>query len=277
MAILAPLSPLEMRLGAACAIVAVVLWEISGALFIAEWDAYEGVKTADDINKFHEIMSSQKEKFEITCGCFLSYCSIPFSLYNIHVSKRYLIDYYGNYCPWASSVYTWLSLISIIILWNILVPCILLVIVLYDWDFEGTTVGYYIQLQLFYFATQVTSITSLLDAIRITIPWLSILVLMWQNKKSGNQNDEFVGLLFPLKGIVGMISLMVFVIFNFFMLLIPSFAWRKSGFFSAGNDVTYVLIYSAFVSIFNGLWMIWVSRNIKQINRIITKKKNELI
>eukprot|EP01084_Bolivina_argentea_P156570 272887_1 len=278
MSTLQKVSPIEMRFAAGCGLIAVVLWQVAGALFIAEWNVSEDVQTVADIKRFHKIMSSQKEKLEITSGCFLLYCSIPFSLYHIHVSSRYLVDYFGGCCPWASSFYTWLSLISIIILWNIIVPCSLLVVVLYNWDIEDTTIGYYIQLQLFYFATQVTSVTSLLDAIRTTIPWLSILILMWKNKMSGNRNQELLQLLFPLKGTVGLVSLMIFAIFNFFMLLIPSFAWGKSGFFSAGNDITYVLIYSAFVPVFNCTWMIWVSRNVKKINETINSyKKAELV
>eukprot|EP01084_Bolivina_argentea_P235229 395879_1 len=93
---MSPVTRSEMIYAGIYGLIAMVLWCITGVLFISEWDVSEDVQTANDIARFHKIMSSPKEKSQITMGCFFLYCSIPLTL-----SKRYLAEYFGIHYPWS--------------------------------------------------------------------------------------------------------------------------------------------------------------------------------
>eukprot|EP01084_Bolivina_argentea_P167475 290652_1 len=89
-----PLTKEQIRRAAWSVIIIIILWIISSTLMLIDYDSYEGIKTQQQIIKFHELNSTQNKKIEFAVGSILGYLTIPFYLYKLFVIKKYLTDYF---------------------------------------------------------------------------------------------------------------------------------------------------------------------------------------
>eukprot|EP01084_Bolivina_argentea_P104963 187901_1 len=111
----------QMKLGGFFGLVSDIMWLISAVLFATDFDSTKDITTEEDIVQFHVIVSSKTHKIEFKIAALLCYISIPFFMYKVSVTKRYLNDYFGELASWFSSIYSWLSLMQIMI-WSVFIP-----------------------------------------------------------------------------------------------------------------------------------------------------------
>eukprot|EP01084_Bolivina_argentea_P077010 139616_1 len=260
----------EMLTAGCFGLIVSALWLIVSILLSMELNKSHDIMDEQDIIKFHDIYSSQKVKTESAIASILLYISIPLFLYKVDVTKRYLNAYFFEQAPWAASIYTWLSLVTLFI-WCLLMPSMLLCVTLYNWDIDTSGIGFLVQLGLFRIGERLAETEDFTNFIAQLIPWICILLLIYGNLTGGNKRDDFVKLFFPFYNKTGFLCLLIFVVFSFVVLVLPSFAFAQNGFFAADGGVIYLGMYYVVMEPLHSFWMIWVSKNMIKINEVLKK------
>eukprot|EP01084_Bolivina_argentea_P181199 312978_1 len=267
----------DLIVGAVSLNISYLLIIVAFGLWIINYDVYN-VKTDQDLEEFHKIISSNSNRIETEIAVSLLWLSYPFLLLQSRVFTKLLDCLYLKDDPNDNSL-CWLAYLyeKSILIWTvvtiIIIPAIMLITVSYDW---GNDINHhYVQLYLVMFQLELIDCVCIADLFLTLLPLCTNIIIMYYHRKGNAKYAKLYNVVFPNGSKCFCIHCYYFEVITVFILCISFalilFEFGDSGIFSFTSKLKYILFFLFFWKMrWAGLMMRLSKKNeIRTIKQII--------
>eukprot|EP01084_Bolivina_argentea_P222150 376087_1 len=246
-------------------------------LISTKFDVYN-VNNINDVIEFHQFVSSDSSQFKVKLGVTLCWISLPLLLIQNFSFRRLLVNLHPEYNVLGylfDRAYTiWITVIIVII------PGLALVSVLHDWDYDNVYYsGYYTQLQCVVLVLELVDCASVADAIIILGIFLMWIITICKAKNGDPTYEQLAKLTIPgarkpCCRTYALYCLPILFGIGIIAYLIVIFEFADSGIMSFDSPLKIILFIVFAWKMRLGVWLIWLSKRIEQIQAIREEKRS---